>query len=270
MGATLALLRHSSRRFAATVLVLGAILGGFQVLLALAGSALQETGMFGQIAAILPPFVREIVGPALATVMSYAGVAAIGYFHVAVTAAVLFLAIAIGAEPAAEIESGLADVVLSRPTHRSAPVARSAILLLGSLTLVIALMLAGTAAGASWIAPENAVRPKPFLILSLAVNLWALALAWGGIALAAASASRRRSACASAVGLVALALFLLDYLGRLWRPAAEVARLSPFRYFSGLDLVAGKPLPASHLAVLAGIAIAAAAVAFVIYARRDV
>lgn len=270
MSATLTLFGHSLRRMRSVVLAMTAILAAFQILLALAGSALQETGMFGQIAAIIPPFVRQIVGPSIAAVMSYAGVAAIGYFHVAVTAAIVGLAVAIGTEPAAEVESGFADLLLARPVPRRAVILRSVVVLLVGLTLVVAAMVSGTWAGATFIAPESARRPEPALVVSLAVNLWALGLAWGGIALAIASASRRRIVAGAVTGLAALILFLLDYLGRIWPPADPAARLSPFRYCSGLDLVAGKDLPAEHLVVLLGIALAGWAVALAVYGERDI
>ena len=71
-------------------------------------------------------------------------------------------------------------------------------------------------------------------------------------------------------GLLALAAFLLDYVGRLWLPAASVAWLSPFHYYSPLELVMGHPLPSKNLAVLAGIAALGLATAYVLFARRDI
>ncbi len=270
MRGAAALILRSLRRSAALVLTLGSILAAFQVVLALAGSALHSSGLFGQVAAILPPVVRTLIGPALASVLSYAGVAAIGYFHVAVTAAVVALAVALGTEPAAEIESGFADLILARPVRREVVVARSAVVVTFGVTVVVAMMAAGTWFGSAWIAPSQAARPSARLILSLAGNLWALAVCWGGLALAVASRSRRRSTAGAVTALAALALFLLDYLGRLWQPAARLARLSPFRYCSGLELVAGRPLAVAHLAVLLSVALAGFVVAVIVFARRDI
>ena len=83
-------------------------------------------------------------------------------------------------------------------------------------------------------------------------------------------ASKRRSVAGTVAGLLALATYLLDYVGRLWQPAERVAWLSPFRYYTPFDLVMGTPLPAKNLAVLGGIAVAGFAAAYVAFARRDI
>ena len=70
--------------------------------------------------------------------------------------------------------------------------------------------------------------------------------------------------------LIALAAFLLDYVGRLWQAAEKAAWLSPFRYYNPLDLVMGKSLPEKNLAILGAIAAVGFAMAYVLFARRDV
>jgi hypothetical protein len=107
------------------------------------------------------------------------------------------------------------------------------------------------------------------LILSLAVNLWALLLSVGGFALAVGAASRRRSAAGGLVGVAALALFFVDYLARVWKPATSVAWLSPFHYYDAMAMVMGQPLPGAHLAVLLLSGIAGIVLAFVLFGRRD-
>ena len=101
-------------------------------------------------------------------------------------------------------------------------------------------------------------------------NLGLLMLAWSGVALAVASAARRRSVAGGSTGVLALATFLLDYIGRLWKPAESVAWLSPFRYYSSFDMVTGGRLPLKNVAVLTGIAIAGFIAAQLLFARRDI
>ena len=108
------------------------------------------------------------------------------------------------------------------------------------------------------------------LILSLALNLGLLMLCWGGVTTAIASASRRRGVAGAVAGLLALATFFLDYVGRLWHPAESIAWLSPFRYFAPFDLVMGNSLPSKNLLVLGGIAAAGFAAGYVLFARRDI
>ena len=89
-------------------------------------------------------------------------------------------------------------------------------------------------------------------------------------ALAVSAVSRRRGVAGGFVGLLALSTFLLDYVARAWQPAESVAWLSPFRYYSPLDLVTGVAIPGKNLWVLGGVAVAGAALAFVLFSRRDI
>jgi ABC-2 type transport system permease protein len=268
-GGTLALAGHSLRRTGPLVLVIGVILAVFQVLSTLMAATFFELRTFERITALIPPFVREFLGNSLFGVFSFAGIACIGYFHVAVTAALIVLAIAIGTEPAAEVERGFLDLVLSRPIRRHAVINRTVLLLAACTAFVLLLMLAGTWIGLRFFAPPGAVWPTPRLVLSLAVSLWALALCWGGIASAVGARARRRSLAGAITGAAALTLFLADYVARAWKPLAQVAKLSPFHYYNAMELVAGRPLPLANLWILGGTAIAGVALAYVLFSRRD-
>jgi len=264
------LVRHSLRRMQTVLGVMAGFLMLFQVLLALAAAELQREGSFAQLAALVPPFVRELFGTALLAMMSFSGILALGYYHVAIVAVLVALVIAIGTEPAAEIETGFADLILSRPLTRSAVLARTVVLLLAGPAAVIGAMAAGSFLGVWWTAPPAALRPAPGLIGSLAAGLWTLLFCWGGITLAIASAARRRSVAGSVTGALAAASMLADYLSRVWSPLKPIARFSPFRYYNPLDLVMGKPIAAADLAVLAATGLAGFAVAWIVYTRRDV
>lgn len=269
MGRSIWLLVHSARRARPLVLAVGLLLGGFQVLLTLVAGALHESGSFARVATMVPSFVRELLGPSLPGVMSFAGILCLGYFHPIVMASTVGLAIVLATEPAAEIESRFVDLILSRPLARHWVITRSVALVSGSSALVLGLMRIGSAAGSGWLSPDGVDGPRPGLLGSLALNLGALTLCWGGIALLLASLSRRRGAAGALAGLLALACFLLDYVARVWSPAARVSWLSPFHYYNPFDLVMGEALPGSHLWVLLGIAAFSAGGAYAVYARRD-
>jgi len=64
--------------------------------------------------------------------------------------------------------------------------------------------------------------------------------------------------------------FLLDYIARLWNAAKAVSWLSPFAYFKPLELVMGDPFPLRHLWILGGITLAAWALAYALFLRRDI
>lgn len=103
----------------------------------------------------------------------------------------------------------------------------------------------------------------------LALNLGLLMLCWSGIAMALGAVCRR-SVAGATTGLLALATFLLDYVGRLWPPADRLAWLSPFRYFVPFDLVMGNPLPGENIMVLWAIAMTGFTMAYFLFTQRDI
>jgi ABC-2 type transport system permease protein len=171
--------------------------------------------------------------------------------------------------PTSEIESGFMDLILSRPIARHWLITRSIIVMLGCTVAVLAVMLTGTWLGLNAFAPKDIALPASGPIVSLAVNLGMLMLCWSGIATAIGSALRRRSVAGTVTALLALTTFLVDFLGRAWRPIETIAWLSPFRYYNALELIRGIPLESSDLLVLASISIAGFITAFVIFSIRD-
>jgi ABC-2 type transport system permease protein len=269
-GAAGALVRHSLSRLRTALAVMAAALALFQVLLAMAAAELQRQGTFEQLAALVPAFVRELFGTALLSMMSFSGIMALGYYHVAIVAVLVGLVVAVATEPAAEVEAGFADLVLAQPVSREAVVTRSAVLLIVCPVIVIAAMSMGTFAGLWWAGPAAGSAPPPRLVWKLAAGLWSVLACWGGVSLVIGVASRRRAVAAGVAGGAAAALMLVDYLSRVWRPIRGIARLSPFHYYNPLDLVIGKPLAPGDVGILLGSASAAVALAYVVYRHRDI
>src|SRR4030095_9966997 len=158
--------------------------------------------------------------------------------------------------PTSEIESGFMDLILSRPIARHWLITRTIIVMVICTVTLLGTMLAGPWLALSAFAPKDIPPPAPGSVLSLAVNLGLLMLCWSGVAMAIAAASRRRSVAGTVVGLLALTAFLADFLGRTWRPAEEVAWISPFRYYHALELIRGAPLQSSDLLLLRSVAAA--------------
>ena len=270
MSAAWLLLLYSLKRFRTTLLTMGLLLSGFQMILIAVARSIQSTGGFEQLTALLPPFARELLGPSLTSFMSFAGIVCLGYFHLSVMGSLVGLAITIATIPTSEIETGFMDLILARPVARHWIVTRTILALIVSTALLLAMMMTGTWAGLETLAPKSVTWPSVKLVSSLATNLSLLMLAWGGVALAIASASRRRGVAGAIAGLLALAAFLMDYVGRLWQRAESVAWLSPFRYYNPFELVMGNPLPSKNLLVLGGIAAAGCVTAYVLFGRRDI
>lgn len=269
MSATAAMIAHSFRRHRGLVLGMSIVLAGFQVLLAAVADWLQAQSAFGQLGSLAPPAVRQLMGQSLVTVLSVSGVVALGYFHTAVEAALVILVLVIASEPADELDAGFTDLALSRDVPRSAVLARTSVLLLVGPTVVVGAMGVGSAVGARWMLPPDVYARLPRIVWLLMLNLWALVFAWGGIAMAVSALSRKRTHVTSWVGLAALTALLMDYLARAWTPMGGLAWLSPFHYYSPIDLAMGAPLPARDIVTLLSIGLAGVGLAWVAYSRRD-
>jgi ABC-2 type transport system permease protein len=269
MTAPLLLLSLSLKRSRILLVAMGLLLGAFQVLLVLIAGSIEHAGEFEQLAALLPPFVRALLGPSLASVMSFSGVVCLGYFDLAIVIALLALTIAMATVPASEVESGFADLILARPLRRHWIITRTIALLLVVNFLMLTIMLAGTWAGLAMIAPRNVRWPSPAILASLALNLGMLMLCWGGVALALAAACRRTVASA-VTGLLAFGSLLLDLTGRLWPPADRIAWLSPFRYFVPFDVVMGTALPVENIVLLWAVAMTGFVLAYYFFSQRDI
>jgi ABC-type transport system involved in multi-copper enzyme maturation permease subunit len=269
MTGPLLLLSLSLRRARTLLIATGLLLAAFQVLLVLIAGSIHHTGGFEQLASLLPPFARALLGPSLASVMSFSGVVCLGYFDLGIVIALLALTIALATVPASEVETGFADLILARPLQRHWLITRTIALLVLAILIVLALMLTGTCVGLAMLAPENVTWPSPSILGSLALNLGLLMLCWGGVAMAFGAACRR--AVASAItGLLALAALLLDLTGRLWSPADRFAWLSPFRYFIPFDIVMGTELPIENMLVLWAIAMTGFTMAYLLFSQRDI
>ncbi len=264
------LFAYSLKRVRALALVTGLLLAALQMVLIFVAGSIQKSGGFDQLSALLPPFARALLGPSVATFMSFSGIVCLGYFELAVMGALIAMAITLGTTPASEIESGFMDLILARPLPRHWIITRTAVLTLFVTGALLALMVAGTGAGLRLFAPKNVPWPSPKLIASLAINLGMLALCWGGLASAIGARSSRRSVAGGTAGLLAFAAFLMDYVGRLWQPAESIAWLSPFRYYNPFDLIMGNPLPLQDLVVLGAISAAGFGAAYFLFARRDI
>lgn len=262
------LLALSLKRARTLLIATGLLLAAFQVLLVLIARSIRPTE-FDQLASLLPPFVRAILGPSLASVLSFGGIVCLGFFDLGIVIALLALVIALATVPASEIETGFADLILARPLPRHWIITRTIALVLFATVTMLAAMMAGTWVGLVMYAPPDAPWPSPTMIGWLALNLGLLMLCWSGIAMAL-GALCRRSVAGATTGLLALTTFLLDYVGRLWPPADRFAWLSPFRYFIPFDLVMGSPLPVENILVLWAIAMSGFTVAYFLFTQRDI
>jgi ABC-2 type transport system permease protein len=270
VSALFLLLRHSLKRARLLVITAGILLAAFQLVLILVAKAIDKSGGFKQLGDLLPPFARALMGPALASFMSFSGIVCVGYIDLGVLGSLVALIIALATVPASEIETGYIDLILSRPLARHWMITRTVLVIVLTTLFLLALMIIGTWIGLETLGPRTTPWPTPKTILSLAINLGLLMLCWSGIAMAIGAASRRRAVAGGLAGLLALTTYLLDYVGRMWRPAKFLARLSPFRYYTPFEYVMGHSIPIQNILVLGLTALAGFAAAYVIFSRRDI
>ncbi len=263
------LLRLSLKRVWKLLCAMGFLLAAFQMLRVHIAASVHQAGEFEQIAALLPPAVRAILGPSLTSVMSFNGIVCGGYFDLGNVLALVALAIALATLPASEIETGFADLMLARPTPRHWLITRTIVLVLFSVLLMLFMIMVGTWAGLALFAPPGDPGPPLCQTASLAVNLGLLLLSWSGVAMALGAAYRRALAGAAS-SLLAFAALLLDYAQKLWPPLERIGWLSPFRYYNPYELVAGNPLPVENLLVLWAIAMTGFTVAYLLISERDI
>jgi len=270
MRAAFTLVVYSLKRVRTLVIAMAVLLAVFQVFLIVVAGSIQRSASFEQLGELMPPFVRAMLGPSFISLMSFRGIVCVGYFHMAVMGSLVGLSIALGTIPTSEIEIGFMDLLLSRPLARHWIITRAIIVMLISAAAVLGMMMIGTWAGLNGLASKEVGWPSPTLILSLVINLGLLMLCWNAVAMAMGSVARRRSVAGGIAGLLALTMFLLDYVARAWEPAERVAWLSPFHYYSPFELLMGNALSTKNLLVLTGIATFALALAYVLFSRRDI
>lgn len=213
----------------------------------------------------LPPDVVEIIFGQFGFA-SFGGAVSFGYQHPLALIAGIAMVVVAATLPALERETGLLDLVLSRPLSRSRYLASAALVTVLACLMTPLALLAGGALGLALVEAPQPISWTAYLpaageqgLLLLAVGAYAL--------LFATDAKRRGTAVAQAVGITLL-FYWLDFMGDYW-DLLEVARLlSPFHYFDPAAAVSSG-IPFRGVAVPASVALAATAGAFWNFQRQD-
>ncbi len=269
MNAAIALLRHSVRRVRVLTFAIIAMLASIQILFTIAAKSLQEQNSFSQLFALVPEYLRQVLGPSLLTLLSFRGIVCLGYFHVAVMAVLVGVVISLATEPAGEAEMRFLDLVLSHPLARHWIITRTAALITAFVVVALSVMVLATRVGLYATASPDIAQSVFQVVPRLALNLGALLWCWGGIGVMLASIAPRRSVAGAATALLAAACFITDLISQVWRPLKPLTRFSPFHYFNSLNLIAGSPNAAHDSMVLAGIGAAGLVMAYLFFSRRD-
>lgn len=263
------LYRLSLKRSRMLVGTTGFLLAAVQAFRVLIAASVHSAGQFDELTALLPPFIRDIFGPSLASIMTFNGIVLGVYFDTAFIVALLAVAITVATLPASEIEVGFADLILARPIPRHWIITRTIALVLSSLLFLLLMIVVGTWIGLTMFAPPGLPWPAARQILALSLSLGMLMVSWSGVALALGTALRRGLA-STVTSLLAFASMLVDWAHHLWPTLGCIAWLSPFSYFQPYELVAGGTLHVENLLVLWALAMTGYVVAYVVIALRDI
>jgi ABC-type transport system involved in multi-copper enzyme maturation permease subunit len=261
-----ALVLRSLGRIRILTASLAIVLMALQLAIIAAASSFVDRGNFQLLTQVVPSFVVQMMGPALT---SFSGMVLIFYFDPLIVMLLVVFAIYLATEPAGEVETNLVDLVLARPLPRHVIVSRSFVVMVLGTMLMSGAMQATTWAGLWWMAPPNRPWPVPRTVFSLSVHMTLIAWCFGCTALAASGWARRRGAVIGAVGIVAIAAYMVELLETIWAPALEIARFSPFHYYAATSILAGTAPESRNLAILGATACVALAVAYWRYQRRD-
>lgn len=182
---------------------------------------------------------------------------------IAPLALVGYAVIAGAAATAGEEDSGTMALLAAQPVSRRLLLAQKATALLGLLIGVVVVLCAVTALASALFDTRLGVAD----LAGTGVHLLLLAVFYGAVALAAGAATGNPSLAAGAAG----ALAVVSYLVEAMLPLAGLdgwARLSPWHYYASSEPLANGADPA-HLLVLLVLTLAALAVGFTAFQRRD-
>ena len=262
----IALVRRSFERIAPPLTAIALIVAAFQAVLVAAATVIVGGGGIQTLARLVPNFMQQSVGVAF---LSFAGIATVGFFHAAIVMILVLFAIYLASEPAGDVESGIVDLLMARPVPRHWLVTRSILVMATSIALLAGVMGLALRVALAVLSDQPDRWPSVRVVLTLAAHLTIVSWGFGAWSLAVSAWVRRRATAVAIVSIAAMAFYLLDFLGTLWKSVAGVASLSPFRYFHGGEILAGTANTAQDILVLGAIALAGFAVAYWRFGKRD-
>jgi ABC-type transport system involved in multi-copper enzyme maturation permease subunit len=263
------LVGRSVARVRGVLFGVAALLAAFQVALVLQAASYEQQQMYETLARMTPGFVQRWLGENIVSLASFGGIVAFGYFHPVVVLMTALLAAFVASEPAADVEDGQVDLLLSRPVARHWLVTRSAALSLASALLIVGVMMTSTFTAVALFSPPGARGPSPAVVFLLSAHLAAVAWWFGAFSLALAGVARRRMAAFAPAAIAAAALYFVNLLAASWKPARIAAVLSPFHYYEGTQIIAGVTNPSRDLLLLLSTAIVLVGLSYWRFRTRD-
>jgi ABC-type transport system involved in multi-copper enzyme maturation permease subunit len=214
----------------------------------------------------LPPALRAFSGASdIASPGGYLGSAFIHPVPLVIQGAV---AISLASAPARDLDSGLAELILSRDLSRRAWLAAHAI------ATGLSVLLVGLAATAGALVAIVAVEDLGAIALAdlakVATGTLLTFAAVGGIALLCSAAVRSGARAVGWAAGITVIMYALNYLAQVWTIVEPLGPLSVFHYFDPGVILSRGELDAYDAGVLALVAIATTTAAHLVIARREI
>jgi ABC-2 type transport system permease protein len=263
-------MRKTIREVWAVTVLLALMVATFEALLAFIVLKFDQ-GLFGQwlqlemvqaaFKAMLGSEVGESVGPGV--------MASVPWVHPVVLALVWAQGILLGTRvPAGEVDRGTIDVLLGLPVTRARIYQVECAVWLACGLVVVSMGVVGNVIGGLSAAPEARIAFGRTVLV--AVNLYCLYVAVGGMACMVSSLSDRRGRAVGIVFAIVLASYLLNSIAQLWGPAKSARFLSVLNYYKPLPTLRGGAFPVTDMLVLVGIGAVLWMIGGLIFARRDI
>ncbi len=262
MGIVLSLALHRSLR---RVILLGLALGSFLFLVGLSYSSVDENQIRSLVESLPPALQAFAKGSDIASPAGYLGSTLIHPITLAILAAT---SIAGGAAAARDVETGVAELMLSRPLRRTAWLGAELIAMVIQVVIVAVMGFVGAA-----IAVTTVDALAPISLGALVVTILPLMLLFIGIGMVTALAGSFARTGAKAIGwgtAFALVAYALDYLAQVWGLAEPLGPLSVMYWYRPATILGNASAPASTWLVLGGVAAVAAIAALAVTSRREV
>jgi ABC-2 type transport system permease protein len=256
----------TARRTWVRIACLAVGLGLFELVVGLSYSS-TDRALLKQLVDGLPPAVRALVSASGADVTTPSGYLGSGYFHPVALTLQIAAAISLAAGVARDVESGVAELILSRPISRWRWLAAQALWMLTALAAI-----AGTGALGGYLSTRvlstlNDVSLRSILIV--AGGGFLLAATIGMFAMLVAGLVRTGGRVVGVVSAFVLVAYALNYLSIVWGLIRPLGPVSPFHYYDPTRILLRGQIDASAIIVLGSLIIIFAAAALLVIEHRE-
>ncbi len=263
-GTLVALVAHTLRLQLKSALIWGGVLGAYAAAMVASYLSFGDPQQMEQIMAAYPPELLEAFG--ITDMSTIEGYLAGQVFNLAPLALAFFPILALSAAIAGSEERGTIDVLLGNPVPRWQLVVGSFVATAVSLLLIVFIM------GAMMYGTAVLADTELGFVASVegVLNLWPISLFFGGLALLCSAVFHRRALAIAVPGLVLLAMYLADTLGRVSEDLEVYRDFSVFYYYAPEGSAITDGIDWASFFGITGLAILFALFAVLVFRRRDI